>query len=140
MPRYGIWKSPCECSKFSLRFSLFFEASNTFFVIHSKPHSHLSHHACHQYATTFSATAVFEMLLGEETHLGNTLFCTALIVLGVWLCITIPQWLCNLQKVIFYDPCYLGFSKCKFVLGIFVSDCNWDSFSLSCVCVCNISF
>ncbi|XP_072968091.1 uncharacterized protein [Typha angustifolia] len=38
-------------------------------------------------ATTFAATAVAAMLLGEETRMGPTLLGTALIVLGVWICI-----------------------------------------------------
>ncbi|KAL5729126.1 hypothetical protein ACHQM5_002118 [Ranunculus cassubicifolius] len=38
-------------------------------------------------ATTFAATAVSAMILGEETHLGFALFGTFLIVLGVWVCI-----------------------------------------------------
>ncbi|WOK99286.1 hypothetical protein Cni_G07998 [Canna indica] len=38
-------------------------------------------------ATTFAATAVAAMLLGEEMRVGLTFFGTALIVLGVWICI-----------------------------------------------------
>ncbi|KAF5202902.1 transmembrane protein [Thalictrum thalictroides] len=38
-------------------------------------------------ATTFAATAVSAMILGEETHVGYALFGTFLIVLGVWICI-----------------------------------------------------
>ncbi|KNA24088.1 hypothetical protein SOVF_019060 [Spinacia oleracea] len=38
-------------------------------------------------ATTFAATAVMGMLLGEETRLGYALFGTLFIVLGVWLCV-----------------------------------------------------
>ncbi|EHA8588272.1 transmembrane protein [Cocos nucifera] len=39
-------------------------------------------------ATTFAATAVAAMLLGEEMLVGHALFGTALIILGVWICIT----------------------------------------------------
>ncbi|KAG6489653.1 transmembrane protein 234 homolog [Zingiber officinale] len=38
-------------------------------------------------ATTFAATAVAGMFLGEEMRAGTTIFGTALIVLGVWICI-----------------------------------------------------
>ncbi|XP_064951980.1 uncharacterized protein LOC135605612 isoform X2 [Musa acuminata AAA Group] len=38
-------------------------------------------------ATTFAATAVAAMILGEEMRVGLTVFGTALIVLGVWICI-----------------------------------------------------
>ncbi|KAI3714654.1 hypothetical protein L6452_21612 [Arctium lappa] len=38
-------------------------------------------------ATTFAATAVFGMLLGEETRVGLTLFGTFFIVLGVYVCV-----------------------------------------------------
>lgn len=38
-------------------------------------------------AVTFAATAVSAMLLGEETRVGHALSGTALIVLGVWVCI-----------------------------------------------------
>lgn len=38
-------------------------------------------------ATTFAATAVAAMILGEEMRVGLTFFGTALIVLGVWICI-----------------------------------------------------
>ncbi|RWR72473.1 transmembrane protein 234 isoform X2 [Cinnamomum micranthum f. kanehirae] len=39
-------------------------------------------------ATTFAATAVSAMVLGEEMRIGFALFGTFLIVLGVWVCIS----------------------------------------------------
>ncbi|CAM8938843.1 unnamed protein product [Rhodiola kirilowii] len=39
-------------------------------------------------ATTFAATAVTAMILGEKTRIGFALFGTLLIVLGVWICIS----------------------------------------------------
>ncbi|KAJ6828552.1 putative transmembrane protein 234-like protein [Iris pallida] len=38
-------------------------------------------------ATTFAATAVSAVLLGEETKLGPAMLGTLLIVLGVWTCV-----------------------------------------------------
>ncbi|KAL7137650.1 hypothetical protein ABFS83_10G107800 [Erythranthe nasuta] len=38
-------------------------------------------------ATTFAATAVFGIILGEETRVGLALFGTLLILLGVYVCI-----------------------------------------------------
>ncbi|RWW74195.1 hypothetical protein BHE74_00017875 [Ensete ventricosum] len=38
-------------------------------------------------ATTFAATAVAAMILGEEMRVGLAFFGTALIILGVWICI-----------------------------------------------------
>ncbi|CAM8936195.1 unnamed protein product [Rhodiola kirilowii] len=39
-------------------------------------------------ATTFAATAVTAMILGEKTRVGFAFFGTLLIVLGVWICIS----------------------------------------------------
>ncbi|KAL2251173.1 UNVERIFIED_CONTAM: Transmembrane protein [Sesamum indicum] len=38
-------------------------------------------------ATTFAATAVFGMILGEETRVGLALFGTLLIIFGVYICV-----------------------------------------------------
>ncbi|XP_021723595.1 transmembrane protein 234 homolog [Chenopodium quinoa] len=38
-------------------------------------------------ATTFAATALMGMLLGEKTRIGYALFGTLFIVFGVWLCV-----------------------------------------------------
>lgn len=39
-------------------------------------------------ATTFAATAVTALLLGEEMRVGPTVVGTAIIILGVWICVT----------------------------------------------------
>ncbi|CAM8954019.1 unnamed protein product [Rhodiola kirilowii] len=39
-------------------------------------------------ATTFAATAVTTMILGEKTRVGFAFFGTLLIGLGVWICIS----------------------------------------------------
>ncbi|KAJ4771122.1 hypothetical protein LUZ62_055379 [Rhynchospora pubera] len=38
-------------------------------------------------ATTFAATAVTALLLGEEMRVGPTFVGTAVIILGVWICV-----------------------------------------------------
>ncbi|XP_020252902.1 transmembrane protein 234 homolog [Asparagus officinalis] len=38
-------------------------------------------------ATTFAATALSGMVLGEETRVGLVMIGTAIIVLGVWICV-----------------------------------------------------
>ncbi|KAJ3695682.1 hypothetical protein LUZ60_001059 [Juncus effusus] len=38
-------------------------------------------------ATTFAATAVTGFLLGEEMRVGRAMFGTALIMIGVWICV-----------------------------------------------------
>ncbi|KAF3339709.1 uncharacterized protein LOC144548550 [Carex rostrata] len=39
-------------------------------------------------ATTFAATAVTALLLGEEMPVGPTFVGTAIIILGVWICVS----------------------------------------------------
>ncbi|XVF88586.1 hypothetical protein PTKIN_Ptkin19aG0062800 [Pterospermum kingtungense] len=72
--------------QYSLPFFINLSASATFFAILSQAPISLAVPVTN--ATTFAATAVFGILLGEETRLGHALLGTGFIVLGVWLCIT----------------------------------------------------
>ncbi|PKI76263.1 transmembrane protein 234 homolog [Punica granatum] len=71
--------------QYSVPFLINLSASATFFAILS--HTPISLTVPVTNATTFAATAVFGVILGEETRLGHALLGTAIIVLGVWLCI-----------------------------------------------------
>ncbi|OIT22054.1 PREDICTED: transmembrane protein 234 homolog [Nicotiana attenuata] len=71
--------------QYSLPFLLNLSASATFFAILSDTPISLAVPVTN--ATTFAATAVFGLILGEETHVGLALFGTSLIVLGVYICI-----------------------------------------------------
>lgn len=71
--------------QYSLPFLLNLSASATFFALLS--HAPISIAVPVTNATTFAATAVFGMMLGEETRVGLALFGTFLIVLGVYICI-----------------------------------------------------
>ncbi|KAH7854374.1 hypothetical protein Vadar_013069 [Vaccinium darrowii] len=71
--------------QYSLPFLLNLSASATFFALLS--HAPISIAVPVTNATTFAATAVFGMMLGEETRVGLALFGTSLIVLGVYTCI-----------------------------------------------------
>lgn len=71
--------------QYSLPFVLNLSASATFFAILSDTPISLAVPVTN--ATTFAATAVFGMLLGEETHVGLALFGTFLIILGVYFCV-----------------------------------------------------
>ncbi|GFY98367.1 hypothetical protein Acr_12g0009080 [Actinidia rufa] len=71
--------------QYSVPFLLNLSASATFFAILSETPISLAVPVTN--ATTFAATAVFGMLLGEETRVGLALFGTLLIVLGVYVCI-----------------------------------------------------
>ncbi|KAM0974686.1 uncharacterized protein LOC126601292 [Malus sylvestris] len=71
--------------QYTVPFFVNLSASATFFAILS--HTPISLAVPVTNATTFAATAVFGLLLGEQTHLGLAMFGTALIVLGIWLCI-----------------------------------------------------
>ncbi|KAF5788500.1 hypothetical protein HanXRQr2_Chr10g0464671 [Helianthus annuus] len=71
--------------QYSVPFIINLSASATFFAILS--HTPISLAVPVTNATTFAATAVFGMLLGEETRVGLTLFGTFLIVLGVYVCV-----------------------------------------------------
>ena len=71
--------------QYSIPFLVNLSASATFFAILS--HAPLSLAVPVTNATTFAATAVFGILLGERTHLPRAFLGTALILLGVSLCI-----------------------------------------------------
>lgn len=71
--------------QYSLPLLLNLSASASFFAILG--HTPISLAVPVTNATTFAATAVFGMLLGEETKPGYALFGTLIIVLGVWLCV-----------------------------------------------------
>ncbi|TMW93010.1 hypothetical protein EJD97_012300, partial [Solanum chilense] len=71
--------------QYSLPFLLNLTASATFFAILSDTPISLAVPVTN--ATTFAATAVFGLILGEETHVALALFGTSLIVLGVYICI-----------------------------------------------------
>ncbi|XP_021807254.1 transmembrane protein 234 homolog [Prunus avium] len=80
------WLKLLSIWQYTIPFFVNLSASATFFAILS--HTPISLAVPVTNATTFAATAVFGWLLGEQTHLGLALFGTALIVLGIWLCIT----------------------------------------------------
>ncbi|KAL6226529.1 hypothetical protein ACLB2K_000491 [Fragaria x ananassa] len=80
------WLKLLSIWQYTIPFFVNLSASATFFAILS--HTPISLAVPVTNATTFAATAVFGLLLGEQTHLGLALFGTALIVLGIWLCIT----------------------------------------------------
>lgn len=71
--------------QYSLPFVVNLSASATFFAILSETPISLAVPVTN--ATTFAATAIFGMLLGEEIHVGLALFGTFLIILGVYLCV-----------------------------------------------------
>ncbi|GKV11710.1 hypothetical protein SLEP1_g22938 [Rubroshorea leprosula] len=72
--------------QYSIPFIINLSASATFFALLSEAPISLAVPVTN--ATTFAATAVFGMLLGEKTQVGRALLGTAFIVLGVWLCIS----------------------------------------------------
>ncbi|XP_042492918.1 transmembrane protein 234 homolog [Macadamia integrifolia] len=71
--------------QYSVPFLLNLSASATFFAVLSDSPISLAVPVTN--ATTFAATTISAMLLGEETRVGFALFGTFLIVLGVWFCI-----------------------------------------------------
>ncbi|MFS7982511.1 putative transmembrane family 234 protein [Helianthus anomalus] len=71
--------------QYSVPFFINLSASATFFAILSDTPISIAVPVTN--ATTFAATAVFGMLLGEETRVGLTLFGTFFIVLGVYVCV-----------------------------------------------------
>ncbi|WMV43726.1 hypothetical protein MTR67_037111 [Solanum verrucosum] len=71
--------------QYSLPFVLNLSASATFFAILSDTPISLAVPVTN--ATTFAATAVFGLILGEEILVGRALFGTFLIFLGVYICI-----------------------------------------------------
>ncbi|KAM7275615.1 hypothetical protein ACFE04_017481 [Oxalis oulophora] len=72
--------------QYSLPFIVNLSASLTFFALLSDTPISLAVPVTN--GTTFAATAVVGMLLGEETRVGPALIGTAFIVLGVYLCVT----------------------------------------------------
>ncbi|KAL2929112.1 hypothetical protein RDABS01_034532 [Bienertia sinuspersici] len=71
--------------QYSIPLFLNLSASATFFAILGNTPISLAVPVTN--ATTFAATAVMGMLLGEKTRVGYALFGTLFIVLGVWLCV-----------------------------------------------------
>ncbi|KAK9071267.1 hypothetical protein SSX86_009835 [Deinandra increscens subsp. villosa] len=71
--------------QYSVPFIINLSASASFFAILSDTPISLAVPVTN--ATTFAATAVFGMFLGEETRVGLTLFGTVLIILGVFVCV-----------------------------------------------------
>jgi drug/metabolite transporter (DMT)-like permease len=80
------WLTLLSIWQYSVPFLINLSASATFFAILS--HTPISLAVPVTNATTFAATAVFGLLLGEKTRVGHALLGTGLIVLGVWLCIS----------------------------------------------------
>ncbi|XP_065850996.1 uncharacterized protein [Euphorbia lathyris] len=72
--------------QYSVPFLLNLSASATFFALLSDAPISLAVPVTN--ATTFAATAVFGMLLGENTRIGFALLGTGFIVAGIWLCIS----------------------------------------------------
>ncbi|WCJ42520.1 hypothetical protein M5689_023324 [Euphorbia peplus] len=72
--------------QYSVPFLLNLSASATFFAILSDAPISLAVPVTN--ATTFAATAVFGMLLGEKTRIGLAFLGTGFIVAGIWLCIS----------------------------------------------------
>ncbi|XP_021903270.1 transmembrane protein 234 homolog [Carica papaya] len=72
--------------QYSLPFLINLSASATFFALISDAPISLAVPVTN--ATTFAATAIFGMLLGEQTRVRLALLGTGFIVSGIWLCIT----------------------------------------------------
>ncbi|XP_027343783.1 transmembrane protein 234 homolog [Abrus precatorius] len=81
----GNWMKLLSIWQYSIPFLINLSASATFFYILSDAPLSLAVPVTN--ATTFAATAIFAILLGEHTHLPRAFFGTALIVLGLCLCI-----------------------------------------------------
>ncbi|MED6137919.1 hypothetical protein PIB30_069524 [Stylosanthes scabra] len=79
------WLKLLSIWQYSIPFLVNLSASVTFFVILS--HAPLSLAVPVTNATTFAATAIFGILLGERTHLPRAFLGTAFIVSGLFLCI-----------------------------------------------------
>ncbi|KAL3642918.1 hypothetical protein CASFOL_013733 [Castilleja foliolosa] len=71
--------------QYTLPFLINLSASATFFAILSETPISLAVPVTN--ATSFAATAVFAIILGEKTDLGLALFGTFLIVVGVYICV-----------------------------------------------------
>ncbi|KAF9613440.1 hypothetical protein IFM89_008270 [Coptis chinensis] len=76
---------PHQSSQLHQKYLVNLSASAAFFAILSDSPISLAVPVTN--ATTFAATAVSAMVLGEETRVGFALLGTFLIVLGVWICI-----------------------------------------------------
>lgn len=81
----GNWISLLLFWQYSVPFLINLSASATFFALLS--HAPISLAVPVTNATTFAATAVFGILLGEETQIGLALLGTTFIVFGIWLCV-----------------------------------------------------
>ena len=79
------WLKLLSIWQYTIPFFINLSASATFFAILSDAPISLAVPITN--ATTFAATAVFGILLGEKTHLGRAMLGTASILLGVWFCI-----------------------------------------------------
>lgn len=81
----GNWINLLLFWQYSVPFLINLSASATFFALLS--HAPISLAVPVTNATTFAATAVFGILLGEETQIGLALLGTTFIVFGIWLCV-----------------------------------------------------
>ncbi|KAK7369922.1 hypothetical protein VNO80_11970 [Phaseolus coccineus] len=81
----GNWFKLLSIWQYSIPFLINLSASATFFAILSDAPLSLAVPVTN--ATTFAATAIFGILLGERTDLLRAFFGTALIVLGLCFCI-----------------------------------------------------
>ncbi|KAK7398972.1 hypothetical protein VNO78_10146 [Psophocarpus tetragonolobus] len=81
----GNWIKLLSIWQYSIPFLINLSASATFFAILSDAPLSLAVPVTN--ATTFAATALFGILLGERTHLPRAFFATTLIVLGLCFCI-----------------------------------------------------
>ncbi|KAJ7969572.1 Transmembrane protein [Quillaja saponaria] len=79
------WLKLLTIWQYTVPFLINLSASATFFVLLND--TPISTAVPVTNATTFAATAMFGMLLGEETRVGHALLGTALIVMGVWFCV-----------------------------------------------------
>lgn len=102
---YKNWLNLLLTWQYSIPFLINLSASATFFAILSDTPISLAVPVTN--ATTFAATAVSAMLLGEETRVWLALLGTFLIVLGVWICI---MW-CILWS--WTNPCVWSLRKAR---------------------------
>jgi multidrug transporter EmrE-like cation transporter len=79
------WLKLLSIWQYSIPFIINLSASATFFSILSDAPLSLAVPVTN--ATTFASTALFATLLGEPTNLPRTFFGTALIIIGICLCI-----------------------------------------------------
>ncbi|AET05227.1 putative transmembrane family 234 protein [Medicago truncatula] len=79
------WLKLLSIWQYSIPFLINLSASATFFSILSDAPLSLAVPVTN--ATTFASTALFATLLGEQSNLPRTFFGTALIIIGICLCI-----------------------------------------------------